>query len=447
MFNDFPSETVTELQARGILEVADGNHGNDRPRPDEFGVGNTAFIRAADMDGGRVLFDSAERINDIALVRIRKGKGKPGDILFSSKGTVGKLALVQMNASPFVCSPQTTYWRTLDEKQLDRTFLYAFMQSSWFIEQWEAIKGDTDMAPYASLTSQRQFRVPLPDIKFQRNVASVFRPLDDKLELNRRMNRTLEGLAAALFRSWFVDFDPVVTKAAGRQPAHLRPELAALFPAHWQDSPLGPIPHGWRVGGISDISTIASGGTPKTSVAEYWNGDIPWFSVVDTPATGQVFVLETEKTITQRGLDESSANLLPEGTTIITARGTVGNLALVGMPMAMNQSCYAMIPKSGFSAAFVFFAMQNAVEDLQRMAHGSVFDTITRTTVDSLSLPISTPEILTAFDTIVSPWLAQIKHNVRESRTLAALRDTLLPKLLSGELRVKPAKKLVEAHT
>ena len=151
MFDDFPSETVAELQARGILRVEDGNHGNDRPRPDEFGTGNTAFIRATDMDGGRVLFESASKINDVALARIRKGKGKPGDILFSSKGTVGKLARVPMVAPPFVCSPQTTYWRTLDESHLDRGFLYAFMCSGWFTEQWEAIKDETDMAAYASL--------------------------------------------------------------------------------------------------------------------------------------------------------------------------------------------------------------------------------------------------------------------------------------------------------
>src|SRR5207245_1980587 len=113
----------------------------------------------------------------------------PGDILFSSKGTVGKLAIVPMEAPPFVCSLQTTFWRTLDENQLDRSFLYAYMQSSWFIRQWQAIKGDTDMADYASLTSQRQFRVPLPEIYFQRDVASVFQPLNDKIELNRRMNR------------------------------------------------------------------------------------------------------------------------------------------------------------------------------------------------------------------------------------------------------------------
>jgi len=182
MFDSVPSETVAELQARGVLRVEDGNHGNDRPRPEEFGCGKTAFIRAADLDCGRVLFESADKISDVALARIRKGKGKRGDILFSSKGTVGKLAIVPIDAPPFVCSPQTTFWRTLDEKQLDRSFLYAYMQSSWFRKQWQAIKGDTDMADYASLTSQQQFRVPLPEIIFQRDVASIFQPLNDKIE-------------------------------------------------------------------------------------------------------------------------------------------------------------------------------------------------------------------------------------------------------------------------
>src|SRR5438552_630324 len=232
MFDSLPSENVAELQARGVLRVEDGNHGNDRPRPEEFGHGNTAFIRAADLDGGRVLFESADKISDVALARIRKGKGKPGDILFSSKGTVGKLSIVPMDSPPFVCSPQTTFWRTLDENQLDRSFLYAFMQSSWFTKQWMAIKGDTDMADYASLTSQRQFRVPVPEINFQRDLANVFQPLNDKIALNRRMSRTVEELATTLFRSWFVDFDPVVAKAAGRKPAHLGPELFSLFPAH-----------------------------------------------------------------------------------------------------------------------------------------------------------------------------------------------------------------------
>lgn len=393
----------------------------------------------------RIVEDGIARITEADAKRLSRYRVKAGDVVYSRRGDVRRRALVRKEHDGWLCGTGCLRVR-LGNGDHDARFVSHYLGHPDVMDWIESnAVGSTMPNLNTAILSRLPIVVPPPDE--QRAIARVLGALDDKIELNRRMNRTLEELAAALFRSWFVDFDPVVAKAAGRKPAHLRPELAALFPATWQDSPLGPIPHGWRVGGISDISTMTGGGTPKTSVAEYWNGDIPWFSVVDTPATGELFVLETEKTITQRGLNESSANLLPEGTTIITARGTVGNLSLVGRPMAMNQSCYAMIPKSGFSPAYVFFAMQNAVEDLQRMAHGSVFDTITRTTVDSLALPVSTPEILTAFDKIVSPLLAQIKHNVRESRTLAALRDTLLPKLLSGELRVKQAEKLVEAHT
>lgn len=198
---EWPTLRVADLQAQGKLLVEDGNHGEFRPLPHEFGSGSTAFIRAADIDGGRIVFDSADRINDKAVARIRKGVGKGDDILFSHKGTVGKLALVLCSAPPFVCSPQTTFWRVLDPRTFDRRFLYAFMRSDEFIEQWQARKGETDMADYVSLTAQRQFRVPIPSIEEQEAIGRVLGGLDDKIELNRQMNRTLEAMARTLFKS------------------------------------------------------------------------------------------------------------------------------------------------------------------------------------------------------------------------------------------------------
>jgi type I restriction enzyme S subunit len=402
-----------------------------------FGI---PFFRSLNIKPLRIETEELKFISPEFHQRIRKSRLNPGDVVIVRTGDPGTATVISDSFTEANCSDLVI---VRPSKRLNPHFLAYYVNAVAHHQVAAEVVGAVQQ--HFNVGSAKRLKITLPPRPEQDAIAKLLRVYDRKLDLNRRMNRTLKELAIALFRSWFVDFDLVVAKAAGRKPAHLRPELAALFPATFQDSPLGPIPHGWRVGGISDISTIAGGGTPKTSVAEYWNGDIPWFSVVDTPPTGQVFVLETEKTITQRGLDESAAQLLPEGTTIITARGTVGNLALVGNPMAINQSCYAMIPKSGFSPASVFFAMQNAVEDLQRMAHGSVFDTITRTTLDSLSFTIGTQEILSAFENIVSPWLAQIKHNLCESRTLSALRDTLLPKLLSGELRVKSAEKLVEA--
>nr|WP_281720051.1 restriction endonuclease subunit S [Nitrosomonas nitrosa] len=281
-------------------------------------------------------------------------------------------------------------------------------------------------------------RLPPPDE--QRAIAHILGTLDDKIELNRRMNETLEAIARAMFKSWFIDFDPVRAKASGEPPEsicrrlRLTPDLLALFPDRFVDSELGEIPEGWEVKPFSETVQIIGGGTPKTSVSEYWGGDIPWFSVVDAPAESDVFVIDTEKKITQTGLDDSSARILSAGTTIISARGTVGKVALVGVPMAMNQSCYGLRGLDGGSF-FTYYATRELVSTLKQHSHGAVFDTITRNTFAGVSVVTFQP-VVTAFETVVTPLMEKIKANSVQGRTLAELRDTLLPKLLSGELRV-----------
>src|SRR3989454_11871485 len=258
MANVWPTMTVEQLQQRRILLVEDGNHGEYRPRPDEFVSAGVAFIRAADMDSGRVLFESASKINAHARQRITKGIGAPGDVLLSHKGTVGKLALVPDDAPAFVCSPQTTFWRTLDQERLDRTFLYAFLRSPGFHAQLATRAGETDMAPYVSLTSQRGLHVTLPPITTQRTIGHILGKLDDKIELNRRMNETLESIARALFTSWFVDFDPVRAKAERRETGLPKP-VADLFPDSFQDSELGEIPKGWGTHRLGELLSLEKG--------------------------------------------------------------------------------------------------------------------------------------------------------------------------------------------
>jgi type I restriction enzyme S subunit len=178
------------------------------------------------------------------------------------------------------------------------------------------------------------------------------------------------------------------------------------------------------------------GGTPRTSESEYWNGTIPWFSVADSPSESDVWVVETAKHITEEGLRNSAAQILPLGVTIITARGPVGQVALVGMPMAMNQSCYGLQGKAGGKGYFFYFATLNLVTDLHRHSHGAVFDTITRDTFQSVNLVMPRTELVHAFDRQVAPLVERIRENVLESRSLSKVRDALLPKLISGEIRV-----------
>jgi type I restriction enzyme S subunit len=165
---------------------------------------------------------------------------------------------------------------------------------------------------------------------------------------------------------------------------------------------------------------------------------------VDTPAASDVFVTTTGKTITKQGLAESSARLVPKGTTIISARGTVGNLAIVGREMTFNQSCYALRGTKDIGDYFVYLTTQQMVDQLKSMAHGSVFSTITRQTFEAIQRPVPSSKILLAFETFVSGWFEAILSNVEESKTLAQLRDTLLPRLISGELRVADAGKFIE---
>jgi type I restriction enzyme S subunit len=281
------------------------------------------------------------------------------------------------------------------------------------------------------------FEFNLPPLEEQRQIVGTLRALDDKIEVNQRMNTTLEAMARALFQSWFVDFDPVRAKMDGRRPTGFEPDGAALIPSSLVPSHLGPIPQGWKISALAENIEILSGGTPQTSKASYWDGDIPWYSVKDAPAASDVWVVWTDKGITQAGVDHSAAQILPERTTIISARGTVGKIALVGQPMAMNQSCYGIRGTCGYSEFFTYFLLREASEQLQQRSHGTVFDTITRQTFASLDCVFPPPALAEAFDRTVTPWLERIKANLRESRTLAALRDTLLPKLLSGEIRVK----------
>jgi type I restriction enzyme S subunit len=285
------------------------------------------------------------------------------------------------------------------------------------------------------------FRLALPPLREQRAIAQILDTLDNKIELNRRMSETLEAIARTLFKSWFVDFDPVRAKAEDRDSG-LPKYLADLFTDSFEDSELGAIPKGWRVQPFADAVEVIGGGTPKTAVADFWNGDIPWFSVADAPRGSDVWVLDTEKKITREGVESSSTRVLPIGTTIISARGTVGRIALVGVPMAMNQSCYALRGKTRAQWPFTYFATRELVARLQQHAHGSVFDTITRDTLGSVSVALPPAALIEGFEASVGPILKRIRAALLASRGLAALRDTLLPKLISGQLRLKDAERV-----
>ena len=311
---------------------------------------------------------------------------------------------------------------------------------AYYLTKWEEVRNyavgqmtGTSGRQRVPVDSLGHLTVPLPPLPEQRAIAHILGTLDDKIELNRRMNETLESMARAIFQDWFVDFGPTRAKMEGREP-YLPPEVWALFPDWLVDSELGLIPEGWVIGVLDDIIKLLSGGTPKTSVSDYWDGDIPWYTAKDAPALSDIFVLGTERAITQAGVDNSSTKVLPVGTTIITARGTVGRLACLGIPMAMNQTCYGIRGASGFPDYFTYWNVRNTVSDLQARTHGTIFDTITRETFKIAEMTIAPKEVAQAFESVVCPLMERILGNLNEARCLKSQRDALLPRLVSGEV-------------
>lgn len=359
----------------------------------------------------------------------------PGVVL-GRKGVVGSVHFIEQNFWPH----DTSLW-VKDFHGNDPRYVYYFFRAN-------AKKLSALDVGSANPTLNRNHVHPIevswpPSFYEQQAIAGMLAALDDRITLLRETNATLEAIAQALFKSWFVDFDPVRAKQQGRAPEGMDEATATLFPDAFAESELGLVPKGWQALSFTETIDVIGGGTPKTSVAEYWNGEIPWFSVVDAPSTTDVFVIDTEKHITSAGLNNSSTKLLPTGTTIISARGTVGRLALVGREMAMNQSCYGLRGKAG-DAYFTYFSTYRLVETLKQRTHGSVFDTITRDTLAGVSVIYPSTEIINAFEATVGAIMARIQRNLVQAQTLATLRDTLLPRLISGQLRLPEAGVMLE---
>lgn len=303
-------------------------------------------------------------------------------------------------------------WKLKENKEVvDRKFLYFYL-----IVNTKRFLGGTHGSVMLHLTKKEMEEqlLKLPSLKTQRQIASILSSLDDKIELNRKINANLEAQAQALFKSWFVDFEPFKD-----QP--------------FVESELGMIPKGWRVGTFLDNVNVMPGGTPSTNKTEYWtDGTIPFFSPKDVNG---VYCFKTEKNITELGLNNCSSHLYPKDTLFITARGTVGKLALAGLPMAMNQSNYALVAKEGISKFYLYLLAQTLVSVLLKKANGAVFSAITTRDFNEPTIIPPTLDIK-HFDNLVSPIFNKIYQTEQESRRLASLRDALLPRLMSGELKV-----------
>jgi type I restriction enzyme S subunit len=400
------------------------------------------YLRIVDFKDGGIDKSNLQYVPDEVFPQIARYVISDCDLYISIVGTIGLVGAVPKELNGANLTENAAKICEIDESKVHGKYLGYFLRSEVGQAEINALTvGSTQ--PKLALFRIDQIAVPCPPLREQKNIAALLAALDDRITLQRETNATLEAIAQALFKSWFVDFDPVRAKLEGRAPEGMDEATARLFPDSFEESELGLVPRGWRVQSFRETIQIIGGGTPKTSNPDFWGGDIPWFSVVDAPTITDVFVVDTEKHITETGLNGSSTKLLPTGTTIISARGTVGRLALTGRPMTMNQSCYGLRGLAGDSY-FTYFSTKRLVEQLKQRAHGSVFDTITQESFAGVLVCFPCESSIATFEENVEPLLLRIRENLMQAQTLATLRDTLLPRLISGQLRLPEAQAAAE---
>ena len=361
-------------------------------------------------------------------------------IVVGRKGTVGAVHLSEKPCWPI----DTTYYAEFNDLASAR---YAF-----YLLKTIGLDTMNEHAAVPGLNRESAHRreIIVHDESEQRAIAGVLGSLHDKIALNRRMNRTLEAMARALFKSWFVDFDPVQQNtghpadtpnpvSATANPT-LPPNLANLFPATFQNSQLGPIPDGWEVKSIGNAVECVGGGTPSTKTDAFWEGGTHlWATPKDLSSLDAPVLTKTSRTITDAGIAKVSSGLLECGTVLMSSRAPVGYLAIAEVPVAVNQGFIAMKPTERMSSAYLLNWCWHNMDTIKGQAGGTTFAEISKKAFRPIPALIPPPEVAAAFAGLADPMYDQITQNVYENDTLAALRDALLPKLLSGALSVADA--------
>ena len=429
-----------------LSDIYDGPHAT--PKKTSKGP---IFLGISSLINGRIDISATDFISeDDFLLWTRRIRPIYNDIVFSYETRIGEAAIIPKN---FKCclGRRLGLLRVHRGKVEPRFLLYAYLGPAFQQTLREnTVHGSTvDRIP---LKLMPQFEITIPDsIDEQRRIAHVLGTLDDKIENNRKTAKTLESMAQAIFQSWFVDFDPVRAKMAGESPESickrlkLTPEILDLFPDRLVDSELGEIPEGWGVGVFGDFADIVGGSTPSTNKPEYWlSGIHSWATPKDLSSLTMPVLLSTENKITDAGLQQISSRLLPVGTVLLSSRAPIGYLAIAEIPVAINQGFIALKPHNYEYCIFLLFLIKHNMEEIISRANGSTFLEISKTKFRPMPVLFPMESIMRLFASLTMPLYRRLISLEKTTRTLSDQRGALLPKLISGEIRVPDAEHLLE---
>lgn len=377
-------------QLKTIADIQTGPFGSQLHKEDYVETG-TPIVTVEHL-GNRVFTEqNLPRVSDSDKARLIKYTLSTGDIVFSRVGSVDRCSYVDKSHDGWMFSGRCL--RVRPTELVDSLYLYYYFCLE---ETKQFVRNIAVGATMPSINTKLlgEVEIALPDLNNQKRIAAVLSSLDDKIENNQKLNDNLQQQAAALFSSLY-----------DRTNTEVR---------------------------FTDLIQILGGGTPKTGENTYWNGNIAFFTPKDV---GTPYTLITEKTITEEGLSHCNSRLYPVNTVFVTARGTVGKVGMSGVPMAMNQSCYALVGKETHQLLVYFYTLK-VVDRLKHKASGAVFDAITTRDFESEQIMKLSDDDAKAFLCIAEPMFQKVLNNCIANLRLSTLRDSLLPKLMSGEVDV-----------
>lgn len=323
-------------------------------------------------------------------------------------------AKVSINTIPLTTN-QACCNLTIDETIADYRYVYYYLCRNY---QHLALLANGGAQQNLNAQQIKDFNIILPQLPIQHKIANILWTIDDKIELNRRINDNLEEQAKALFKSWFVDFEPFKN-------------------GPFADSELGKIPQGWTIGTLSDVGDVIGGGTPSKAVSEYYtNEGIAWITPKDLSTNNCKFISRGETDISELGYKNSNAKLMPRGSVLFSSRAPIGYISIAKNEICTNQGFKSIVPQKA-GTCFIYYFLRNNTSKIESMASGSTFKEASGGLMKLLEVIIPTKEILTNFEKAVQPLFDMQENNEDESIRLSVLRDTLLPKLMSGELSIE----------
>ncbi len=393
------------------------------------------YVAIPQLRAGRIDLSGARRIASEHFVEwTKKAKPSANDVVLSRRCNPGETAFVTADAE-FALGQNLVLLRA-DATRVFPPFLRWIVRGP---EWWEEVGKFINVgAVFDSLKCADipKFELSIPPREEQKPIARILGTLDEKIDLNRRTNETLEGIARAIFKSWFVAFDPVRAKVEGHQLPSMSSEFSALFPHAFADSELGSIPDGWDVRPIGDVVRVLGGSTPSTKQSAYWDGAHFFATPKDLSCLTSPVLLRTERTITDEGVAQISSGVLPVGTVLLSSRAPIGYVAITAVPVSVNQGFIGMVCDQGLPTHYVAQWTSMNVETFKQNAGGTTFAEISKGTFRPLPILVPPEPLLVAYEKTVLPVYERLERNLRERNLLIQLREALLPKLISGEIRM-----------